>query len=184
MEGVMRRPLPDVPGISAFPECNLRLYVELDGKPGVWFLSLDATKCLAVWAARRFFHLPYFKADISFTKTPEDICYRARRREAPDAEFQARYAACSDVYETAPGTLESWLTERYCLYAKAPDGRLLRTDVHHHPWPLQRAEAEIESNTLLAPHGLEVEGVPPLLHFAKRIDVVIWPPEPIPRESA
>jgi len=180
----MRRPLPDVPWISAFPECNLRLYVELDGKPGVWFLSLDATRSLAVWGARRFFHLPYFKAAISLRRTDAEIRYQARRLEAPDAEFRACYAACSDVYETVPGTLESWLTERYCLYAQAPDGRLLRTEVHHHPWPIQRAEAEIESNTLLAPHGLAVEGAPALLHFAKHIDVVIWPSEVVATEAA
>src|SRR5262245_4268389 len=59
MTGVMYRPLPDLPWISAFPELNLRTYVECDGKPGVWFFSLDATNPLAVWAARRFFHLPY-----------------------------------------------------------------------------------------------------------------------------
>lgn len=182
MEGVMRRPLPDIPGISAFPECNLRLYVELDGKPGVWFLSLDATKPLAVWAARRFFHLPYFRSDISMTRTGAEIRYQARRLEAPEAEFRARYAACSDIYETTPDTLESWLTERYCLYAQAPDGRLLRTEVHHHPWPIQRADAEIESNTLLDPHDLTVEGAPALLHFAKRIDVVIWPSEVVATE--
>src|SRR5690606_35517478 len=59
MAGVMRRPFPDIPGLSAFPELNVRLYVEAEGKPGVWFLSLDATNPLAVWAARRYFHLPY-----------------------------------------------------------------------------------------------------------------------------
>src|SRR5690606_562879 len=55
MAGVMRRPFPDVPWISAFLELNLRLYVERDGRPGVWFLSLDAGNPLAVWAARRWF---------------------------------------------------------------------------------------------------------------------------------
>src|SRR5688572_28968890 len=65
MSGVMLRPLPDLPGISAFPELNVRLYVERDGKSGVWFLSLDAYNRLAVWGARRFFHLPYFHARMS-----------------------------------------------------------------------------------------------------------------------
>ncbi len=31
MEGVLRRPLQDIPGISAFDELNVRLYVERDG---------------------------------------------------------------------------------------------------------------------------------------------------------
>lgn len=68
MEGVMHRPFPDLPWISSLPELNVRLYVEYEDKPGVWFLSLDATNPLAVWAARRYFHLPYYKAQISIKK--------------------------------------------------------------------------------------------------------------------
>jgi uncharacterized protein YqjF (DUF2071 family) len=80
------------------------------------------------------------------------------------------------VYAAAPGTLEHWLTERYCLYAAAPDGTLYRTEVHHAPWPLQQAEADLGRHTMLAPYGLPVSGPPALLHFARRIDVVTWNP--------
>ena len=78
-----------------------------------------------------------------------------------------------------PGTLEHWLTERYSLYAVTPNGILFRTEVHHHPWPLQHAAAEFEVNTISAAGGLPVSGPPALLHFARRIDVVIWSPEVI-----
>jgi len=177
MRGVMRRPLPDLPWISAFPELNLRLYVEAEGKPGVWFLSLDAGNPLAVWAARRFFHLPYFHARMQISGLPERAAYHAFRLSAPrGVEFAAEYAPCSEPYRAAPGTLEHWLTERYCLYATGPRGRLVRAEVHHAPWPLQRAEARIERNDLLAPHGLAVSGPPALLHFSRRLDVVVWPP--------
>lgn len=171
MTGVMRRYLPDLPFVSAFPELNVRLYVERDGKPGVWFLSLDATNPLAVWAARRFFFLPYFRARMSLEHDAEQVTYRSSR---PGAEFAARYGAVSATYQAEPGTLEHWLTERYCLYALAPDGSLWRNDVHHAPWPLQAARADITSNTMLRHHGLPVEGPPQLLHFARRLDVVVW----------
>jgi uncharacterized protein len=174
MSGVMRRPLPDVPWVSAFPELNVRLYVERDGKPGVWFLSLDAANPVAVWAARRFFHLPYHLASMSLVERDGAIRYRSRR---PGAEFEATYRPTSDVYRAARGTLEHWLTERYCLYALAPDGSLWRNDVHHAPWPLQSADAQILTHTLLAPHGLEVQGPPVLTHFARRLDVVVWSAE-------
>lgn len=177
MEGVMRRTLPDLPGLSAFPKCNLRIYVDLDGRPGVWFLSLDATNPVAVWAARRFFHLPYHLADICFAEVDGRIRYATQRRDRSATDFAAHYVATSDPYESTPGTLEAWLTERYCLYALAPDDALHRTEVHHHPWPLQRAEVEILPNRLLEPHDLEVEGPPALVHFSKRIDVVIWTSE-------
>lgn len=174
MTGVMRRPWPDLPWVSAFPELNVRLYVERDGKPGVWFLSLDASNPLAVWAARRFYHLPYYRAAMSVVNQPDRIQYTSRRR---DAELITSYRPTSDVYRATPGTLEHWLTERYCLYAQAPDGAIWRTDVHHHPWPLQSAEAEISANTMFGFHQLQVDGAPPLLHFARSLDVVVWKSE-------
>jgi uncharacterized protein len=173
MAGVMRRPLPDLPWISGFPELNVRLYVEHQGKPGVWFLSLDATNPLAVWAARRFFHLPYYNARIELREVGEAVHYSARRTGASPM-LEATYRPLSAPYESKPGTLEHWLTERYCLYAQAPDGSIWRNDVHHVPWPLQAAEATISTNSYFAPHGLAVEGPPTTLHFARRIDVIVW----------
>jgi uncharacterized protein YqjF (DUF2071 family) len=171
MTGVMRRGLPDLPWVSAFPELNVRLYVEHGGKPGVWFLSLDATNPLAVWAARRFFHLPYYRAQMSLRRDGAAYVYASRR---PGAEFNGRYRACSPVEPAVPGTLEHWLTERYCLYARDARGTLWRNEVQHLPWPLQRAEAEIQRNTFFEFHGLPHPNGAPLLHFAERIDVVVW----------
>jgi len=171
MTGVMRRHLPDLPWFSAFPELNVRTYVKKDGKPGVWFLSLDATNPVAVWAARRYFHLPYYQARMSLTRAGETIHYASRR---VGAAFQGTYRPTSAPYRALPGSLEHWLTERYCLYALAPDGVLRRNEVHHLQWPLQRAEAHIEENTMLDLHGLRVSGAPSLLHYAHRIDVAVW----------
>jgi uncharacterized protein YqjF (DUF2071 family) len=173
MAGVMRRPLPDLPWISAFPELNVRLYVELDGKPGVWFLSLDATNPLAVWAARRFFHLPYFKARITVESSGDAIRYTANR-SGGEPSMVAEYRPTSQPYTSVPGTLDHWLTERYCLYAQSPDGTIWRNEVHHAPWPLQTAEVEFSRNTYLSFHGLRVPGNPVTLHFARRLDVVVW----------
>jgi len=178
----MHRPLPDLPWISAFPELNLRLYVEYEGKPGVWFLSLDATNPLAVWAARRFFHLPYEHAQISIDPLGDldhdRFAYESVRKNG-EAKFKGIYSPTSLTYTSEPGTLEHWLTERYCLYAQAPGGQLFRAEVHHVPWPLQQAEATFESSTLTEPHGFSLKGPPTLLHFSKRIDVVVWSPQKI-----
>jgi hypothetical protein len=176
MTGVMRHPWPDLPWVSAFPELNVRTYVEHDGKPGVWFMSLDATNALAVWAARRFFHLPYFRAAMSVSPNGDGFKYSSRR---PGAEFAASYKPVSAVYQAAPGSLEHWLTERYCLYALAPDGSRWRTNVHHLPWPLQSAEASISANTMFDFHGLTIPSAQPLLHFSRRLDVVLWNSERI-----
>lgn len=174
MEGVMQRGLPDLPGISAFPELNVRTYVEHEGKPGVWFLSLDATNPLAVWAARRFFHLPYHRARVTITKHASSVLdYRLERGQA--VRFEGRYVPRGDVYEAQRGTLEHFLTERYCLYASRPDGAIERLEVHHVPWPLQRAELELRACSMTTPWGIALDGPPPLVHFARRVDVVLWP---------
>lgn len=173
MEGVMRRPWPDVPGLSAFPELNVRLYVQLDGRPGVWFLSLDATNALAVWAARRFFHLPYVRARMQVATDGGSVRYTSSRPDG-SAHFDARYGPVSEPVESPPGTLEHFLAERYCLYARSPDGHLWRNEVHHRPWPLQTAAADVARNTYLQAHGLPLSGAPALLHFARRLDVVVW----------
>src|SRR6266704_6531932 len=58
MSGVRLRGTPAVPWLSAFPELNVRTYVKCEGRPGVWFFSLDAGNPLAVAIARAWFHLP------------------------------------------------------------------------------------------------------------------------------
>ena len=176
MTGVMLRGLPDIPGLSAFPELNVRLYVERDGKPGVWFLSLDATRRLPVWAGRRLFHLPYERARIAIEPDSDGFAYRCARRRGSEARFEGRYGPTGAVFTARPGTLEHFLTERYCLYAATRDGALTRTEVHHVPWPLQPAAATIAVNTMGAPHGLELAGAPAHLLFARRVDVVGWNP--------
>lgn len=175
MSGVMHRPLPDLPSISAFPELNLRLYVTYENKPGVWFVSLDAANSLAVWGARTFYHLPYFRADMELSERANGIQFRSRRRK-PNVEFQAHYRPTSTPYRSTPGTLEHFLTERYCLYAQSRRGNLYRCEIQHVPWPLQRAEATILQNELGNPFGIPLPDQPTLLHFARRVDVVTWPP--------
>ena len=175
MSRVGRRPLPPLPWLSTFPELNLRLYVRHGDKPGVWFLSLDAGNPVAVWAARTFFHLPYRHARFAVERWGREIDYRSERLAQPSGlRFEARYRPSSDPYRADPGTLEHFLTERYCLYARAPRGALYRAEIHHRPWPLQRVEAEFSVNQLTQPHGFKLPGSPALLHYSERIDVVVW----------
>ncbi len=182
MTGVRLRGLPAILGVSAFPELNVRTYVTAEGKPGVWFFSLDAASRVAVRTARAWFHLPYFDARMKSRREGEWVEYSSRRthRGAPMADFAGRYGPVGGVFLSQKGSLEAFLTERYCLYAAKPAGssrkRIWRGEIHHAPWPLQPAEAEFESNTMTAPLGLRLPDTPPLLHFARRLDVLAWPP--------
>jgi uncharacterized protein YqjF (DUF2071 family) len=86
------------------------------------------------------------------------------------------YAPLGEAYLAQAGSLEHWLTERYCLYARSREGALFRCEVQHAPWPLQRAQASLRHCTLFAPHGVQLPGEPPLLHFSRGVDVVMWNP--------
>ena len=176
MSGVRPRMIPSVPRLSAFPELNVRTYVTLDNKPGVYFFSLEAGNPLAVQIARTWFHLPYFHAEMSLKDTGE-IRYQSHRihGNAPPADFRGTYRPTGDVYRSTPGSLEHWLTERYCLYTTDAHQNVYRAEIHHVPWPLQPATAEIEVNSMTEPHGLSLPDVPPLLHFARRLKVAVWP---------
>lgn len=170
------RYLPAFPGLSEFPEMNLRTYVRVADKPGIFFFSLDAGSTLAVVGARLGYRLPYFRADMSIRKEGDWFQYRSIR-SGGKAEFVGRYRPIGSVFEPEPGTLEHFLTERYALYTVIGAGRVLRGDIHHRPWPLQPAEAEIEVNTVPTAHGISLPDRPPLVHYAARQDTLVWPPK-------
>jgi uncharacterized protein YqjF (DUF2071 family) len=177
VDALRLRGLPPAPGVSSFLEVNVRTYVTRDGKPGIWFFSLDAASRLAVEGARRGYRLPYHQARMRAEQRNEWVHYESTRLGSPERPyvFSARYRPRGAVAAARPGSQEEFLAERYCLYALHED-RLHRAEIHHPPWPLQRAEAVIELNTM-APNVVELPAVPPLLHFAARQDVVIWPLE-------
>lgn len=185
MSGVGLRCLPPLPGTRTFPELNVRTYVTRGGKPGVWFMSLDAASRLAVRGARAWFHLPYFDARMTCDADGGGVRYASDRthRGAAAGAFRATYSAEGPVFAAAPGSLEHWLTERYCLYSDGGGGRILRGEIHHAPWPLRRARCAITENSMLAAGGAALPpGASPLspdhLLFAPRIDVVAWAPRP------
>ena len=179
MEGVAPRGLPEIPGLHAFPELNLRTYVTVGGKPGVWFFSLDAGQKLAVRVARGLFHLPYFDARMVVEQVGDRVGFSSVRANR-SAAFKGAYRAVGPTYRSKPGTLESWLTERYCLYAADRAGLIYRGNIAHEPWPLQRAEAEIRVNTLGDQWGIAMEGVPEMLHFVRELTVRAWLLERVP----
>ena len=176
MTDVRPRSLPAVPALSAFPELNVRIYVVVNGIPGVYFFSLDAGNAVAVALARSIFHLPYFYARMQSSRSGDTISYISQRlhRGAPPADYRARYRPVGPIVEASPDSLEAWLTERYALYTTAGSA-LYRGDIHHARWPLQIAEAETECNTMALSHGISLPDSPPLLHYAQRQDVLIWP---------
>jgi uncharacterized protein len=176
VSGLRLRGTPPLPWVSRFPELNVRTYVEVGGKPGIYFLSLDAGRLAAVIAARRTYRLPYFHARMRADRPGTRIDYESERIDSsgPAASFRASYAPAG----TRTGDeLARWLAERYCAYTVDEHGRPLRIDIHHPPWPLQPAEGEVEAQGMVDGLGIELDGEP-LLHFSARQDTLIWPLRP------
>jgi hypothetical protein len=173
MSGIHAHGLPPLPGVSRFPELNVRTYVTYGGQPGVYFFSLDAANLPAVWTARAFYHLPYFYAEMSCADRSGIIHYSSRRRRA-HAVFRGTYGPVSPAQLLHKGSIGHWLTERYCLYTTYGD-QVYRGEIHHSPWPLQNADADLEINTVAAAARIPLPNSTPLLHFARRLDVLIWP---------
>jgi len=176
MSNVGIRGVPPLPGVSRFPELNVRTYVRVDDKPGVYFFSLDAASALAVATARTALNLPYHRAAMSLREQDGEIHYRSARRRDPSVEFRARYRPVGQAFHPREGSLAHFLTERYCLYNVDLRGRPYRLDIHHPRWTLQAAECAIAQNTMARASGVTVVGPPPLLHFSRRQDVVAWMP--------
>ena len=173
LAGLRLRGTPPLPGLSRLAETNVRTYTTVDARPGIYFLSLDAASGPAVAGARLAFRLPYFRARMSIERDGAEIRYRSRRSTG-GASLRVRYRPSGPVFEARPGTLEHFLTERYCLYTLDKRRRVHRAEIHHPPWHLQRASADFELNTMTAPHGIDLPPETPLAHYSARQDVVVW----------
>jgi uncharacterized protein len=176
MTNVGFRAAPALPWLSAFPELNVRTYVRVAERPGVYFLSLDAARRLAVGAARALLNLPYYVAVMTVEHRGDEVRYDSARRTKRPAVFKATYQPIGVPFVATVGSIEYFLTERYCLYHQDRRGHPYRLEIHHRPWSLHIARARIAINTMAVASQLTLNGEPALLHYARRQDVVAWAP--------
>ena len=181
MDRIKVRGVPLIPFARSFPELNLRTYVrdQQTGMPGVYFLSLDASNLLAVAFARTIYSLPYHWAEMSLKQRSERefSFYSRRHTTGKPVYFKARYRGLGPtrkLVESRSGTLEYFLTERYCLFTRNRAGQPMRASIHHVPWPLEEAEAEIERNDLASAVGIQLPDTEPVLHYSRRLAVYVW----------
>ena len=200
MWGIRASLLPSIPWISAFHELNVRTYVHYQGVPGVWFFSLDAASRLAVSVARRFYHLPYFNAEMDLGQNGNTIDYSSERvdtltygeffrperagfpadldvhrfRDRARAKLNVNWTIGEPLPPSKPDSLAFFLTERYCLYSLRR-GQIYRSRIFHAPWPLRSATVNSYQSTMDESLGLSVLTDIPLLHYAQSIAVDIWP---------
>lgn len=179
-----------VPGISDFHETNVRTYVLNRGEPGVWFFSLDAAKGLAVRIARWKWNLPYFKAQMSVRRSDQAIEYCSLRLWPEPSGVTSRVVAHFEhgVPDSPDGcrnaeaeTLEHFLLERYLLFTQDAQGRILRGQVHHAPYPWVNLNPEDLSvdDQLIGATGLQISGPPDHVAYSPGVDVDIHPLKPV-----
>ncbi|HVU15780.1 MAG TPA: DUF2071 domain-containing protein [Candidatus Didemnitutus sp.] len=173
MKDVMRGSWPSVYPLRDFPELNVRTYVEREGRPGVWFISLDADCWPMVVGGRFFYGLPYHRAKMRHRWVGDRFDFASDRISKP-AIFRAQYAPKGPVYVAEPGTFAHWIAERYCFYARGNSG-VYALDVHHLPWPLQDAEVEVQQSTLFESMGLPADQRCPVCHYSAGVEVIAFP---------
>jgi uncharacterized protein YqjF (DUF2071 family) len=178
MTGVRPWWSPTVPGLSRFHEVNVRTYVtpRSGGPPGVWFFSLDAANPVAVAMARRLWGLPYHWARMRLNRSRSDegesILFESRRRGrgGPPAGCRVRYEPYGEAAPAQPGTLDSFLVDRYVLYCLRR-GRLCAGRVHHAPYRVRPVRVSELEETLVAAAGIHRPSTPPLAHYSEGVRV-------------
>lgn len=159
-----------------FAELNVRTYVRLNGKPGVYFLSLDVSDWASYTIAKRWYRLPYHPAITSLHKEEQSYhceCIRKGLTNKP-ITFKGKYKPISEVFFPHVGTLDHWLTERYCLFSTNNGIDIYCGEIHHHPWQLQLAEVEISENTMFSPFQWDFSDVKPISHYSEGMDTLFW----------
>lgn len=178
MSGIRLRAMPPFPFVSRFIELNVRTYVRHRGRPGVLFLTLDAPIAMMNCIARQWFHLPYRQARMMVRKVSRRVYFESTRieRAVPRARFIGDYEPIEAPKASRPGSLEHWLTERYGLFAPTQRGDLITAEIHHRPWPLQRAHATIHANSMATALRIPLPESPPIAHYAEKIRALVWRP--------
>lgn len=179
------------PWVSGFCETNVRTYARDDaGRPGIWFLSLDAARLGAVVTARGTYRLPYFWSSMRLghrggepaagprPAAGTEVVYLCRRRwPGPHPVTSRIRVRVGEPFGPGEATEhDHFLTARWRLFSLVA-GRLFCARACHPPWPLYHARAEIVDDQLLTAAGLPRPDSDPLVHYSPGVSVAIGRPE-------
>lgn len=175
MDGLRPTWAPAVPGISYFPELNLRTYARDEhGNRGVWFFSLDAHTRISVAIARTFFNLPYRYAKMDYEVKGDTVSMQTLRSGEPEQHFE--YRPTDRIGVSEPGSLNEFLVERYHLYAYSRQGVLRMGTIRHAPYELHEVEVSEYSKALFSINGFQKpEDQPVHAVFSRGVEVDVYP---------
>ena len=142
---------PPVPYFGDFVEVNVRLYaVDDQGRRGVVFVSLEASRLAAVLAARALFALPYRWSRTRLVHDGDTLEFTSRRHL--DHGLTSRVVATRGTAEVRDDGLADFLTARWALFTRVR-GRTVYLRNHHGPWPLFEARLDALDDRLLERAG-------------------------------
>ncbi|WP_434599610.1 YqjF family protein [Streptomyces sp. A5-4] len=143
--------LPGVPYLGTFPETNVRLYsVDAQGRRGVVFRSLDASRLIPVAVARTLFRLPYLWSRMTVRHGEDTVTYTSARRWPGPRGAYSRITVRPGEKVVEPTPLEDFLTARWGMH-NTFFGRQMYLPNTHPRWPLHRAELlECDENLIRA----------------------------------
>lgn len=172
MQDICPRWLPR-PMAFNFLETNVRTYVVHNGQPGVYFLSLDASSRLAVWAARTGWSLPYHFARMSSEESEKRFVYTSRR-VGGSGGHRVAFRVEQELGVSREDTLEHFLFERYLLFVERHEQTLVG-QVHHAPYNTFSAHVDEIDDELMECAGIPgVARAPDLVHYSPGVDVEVF----------
>lgn len=167
MQQIRPKFLPAFQPVSDFHEVNIRTYVIKDGKPGVYFFSLEAEKRFSAFVSRNLSGMPYEKAEIQRSEG-KYVSSNAFRKFFLDVEFAIKEKRADKT------EIEKFLTERYAAYVDIK-GKLFRYDIHHKEWEIKTVDIQKLHLDYRLP-GLEfAQKQPDLVHYSDGVEVLAWP---------
>lgn len=165
MNNIRLRNLPKISQISNFYEINIRVYVIYNGKPSVYFLSMEGSKKLSCKILKTVSKFPYRYSKMK----RNDFSYESKNYEYNDSFFTEYSLEDSLIIKDET---DIWLTERYAVFQDYRNN-IIEYDVHHLEWPTQQIDVkELEIKYPRFSHL--INNNPDRIHYSKGVQVLTW----------
>lgn len=174
------RAMPNIMSYPPFLQMNTRTYIQFDGKPGIYFLSVDVNHLLVQVASKRLLQLPYELANMDIKRDRDHISFKSNRINSGYllSHITANYRPLSQQVHHPQGTLSHWLTERYCFWL-IKGTKIIKGPLSHEPWELDKVTVTLGKKDIIPFITMNDIQEKPIAHYAKFIHAHLHPFEQI-----
>ncbi len=174
------RNMPTIMSYPPFLQMNIRTYIQFQGEPGIYFLSVDVNRLLIMMTAKRLLQLPYKMAKMKLEQTKDQLLFTSKQwtKNYVDARISVRYRPLTNTVFSQKGTLPYWLTERYCSWM-IHGNKIVKAPLSHISWMLYHAELDMTMTNIIPFIPNKYFHLNPLTHYAKSKHAYLHPFEQI-----